>query len=168
MCLALVLGVQRVERWAYQRARWRRQEKQSENLLMQKFTWERPRVLGVFKQGRGYVYVWGDAFVEVFGVWQGKVFPYPWVLGMEFKPSSLGNVISWKAFMPGNHGPAGALGTMNLAGVFRVAAGCGAGGGGPEWNLLWVLLLVVMLLCQSPLHAVEAAHSYKNVLTQEV
>lgn len=65
--------------------------------------------------------------------------------------------------MPGNHDPTGALGKMNLAGVFRVI-----GGGGPGRSLLRVLLLVVMRLCQSPLHVVGAAHSYKNVLTQEV
>lgn len=56
---------------------------------------------------------------------------------------------------------------MDLAGVCEVVSRLGAGKG--AWKrLLRVLLLVVLLLCQSPLYVVAAAHSYKNVLTQEV
>ena len=60
------------------------------------------------------------------------------------------------------------FGKMNLAGVFGVVCGWGMGRGLPGRRFLCVLLLVVRLLCQSPLHVVGAAHSYKSVLTQEV
>lgn len=50
---------------------------------------------------------------------------------MEFKSPSLGNGVCSKACTPGNHDPTGALGKMNLAVVFRVVGGWGAGG----WDL---------------------------------
>lgn len=66
--------------------------------------------------------------VEVMCLWKSlgfdkvKIFH---ILEHGIQASSLGNGVSQKAFMPGNHDPTGALGKMNLAGVFRVIGGWG-------------------------------------------
>lgn len=47
---------------------------------------------------------------DVFGIYQDEGFPYFECPGVEFRASSLGGGVSWKAFVPGNHDPTGALG----------------------------------------------------------
>lgn len=44
---------------------------------------------------------------------------------MEFKPSSLGSGVLWKAFTPGNHDPHWCFGKISLAGKFGGVGGWG-------------------------------------------
>ena len=87
--------------------------------------------------------------------------------GMAFKPSSLGHgcwgrLLCQETLIP-------LVLWEDKSGRSVQGSLCvGDNRGLPGRRLLCVLLLVVRLLCQSSLHVVGAAHSYKNVLTQEV
>lgn len=87
--------------------------------------------------------------------------------GMEFKPSSLGHGCCGRLLCQETLIPL-VLWEDESGRSVQSSLCVGDHGGLPGRRLLCVLLLVVRLLCQSPLHVVGAAHSYKNVLTQEV